>query len=327
MFCNHNLCIFSVVKPTMNKEAGDKTMDEEMKDIDTQTFYNTSSNKTKHDEKPENEINSCSNEQDEGTHSAAVAGLNRSVVPGRADDNTGEKWQKVSNKKQRRLQGGPHAGVHGSHMSRDNRGQQSKDTKINYSNISNNATKQNEIREHAEYCSTTLTPHESHSGSQTLEGHSCGEHSDKLNYPSQTDNTRQNDDREEGAASCRQQDHFHDKHQNHSHKPDRNYEHGRNKQRHSTKVAHAATKRHHRSHESESPDFVFFWQNPSVFSQWLRCTFYVDGRMYNCAEQFMMHRKAGWCLDFRAYFFKRSDSYPNYKSVSLWEYIYSRTEV
>lgn len=36
--------------------------------------------------------------------------------------------------------------------------------------------------------------------------------------------------------------------------------------------------------------FTFFWKGP--FSQWHRCSFRLEGIDYNCAEQFMMHRKA-----------------------------------
>lgn len=35
---------------------------------------------------------------------------------------------------------------------------------------------------------------------------------------------------------------------------------------------------------------TFFWSGP--FSQWHKCSFVVDGIQYNCAEQFMMHKKA-----------------------------------
>jgi ribA/ribD-fused uncharacterized protein len=36
--------------------------------------------------------------------------------------------------------------------------------------------------------------------------------------------------------------------------------------------------------------FTFFWNGP--FSQWESCTFKVDGITYNCAEQYMMAKKA-----------------------------------
>ena len=36
--------------------------------------------------------------------------------------------------------------------------------------------------------------------------------------------------------------------------------------------------------------FTFFWSGP--FSQWYASDFEVDGRKFNCAEQFMMHKKA-----------------------------------
>jgi len=38
--------------------------------------------------------------------------------------------------------------------------------------------------------------------------------------------------------------------------------------------------------------FTFFFTAASPFSQWHPCTFVVDGRTFNCAEQFMMHGKA-----------------------------------
>ncbi len=38
--------------------------------------------------------------------------------------------------------------------------------------------------------------------------------------------------------------------------------------------------------------WTFFFTESSPFSQWYRCSFEVDGRRFNCAEQFMMHGKA-----------------------------------
>ncbi|XP_065832926.1 N-glycosidase YbiA-like [Oscarella lobularis] len=38
--------------------------------------------------------------------------------------------------------------------------------------------------------------------------------------------------------------------------------------------------------------FTFFWKSLSPFSQWHPAKFTVDGIVYNCAEQFMMHQKA-----------------------------------
>jgi hypothetical protein len=38
--------------------------------------------------------------------------------------------------------------------------------------------------------------------------------------------------------------------------------------------------------------YTFFFTEASPFSQWYRCSFVVDGRTFNCAEQFMMHGKA-----------------------------------
>ncbi len=43
----------------------------------------------------------------------------------------------------------------------------------------------------------------------------------------------------------------------------------------------------------EGQKFTFFWRSESPFSQWHKSTFYVDGIKYNCAEQYMMHQKAG----------------------------------
>lgn len=38
--------------------------------------------------------------------------------------------------------------------------------------------------------------------------------------------------------------------------------------------------------------FIFFWGNESPFSNWHKATFTVDGYVYNCSEQYMMHHKA-----------------------------------
>ena len=38
--------------------------------------------------------------------------------------------------------------------------------------------------------------------------------------------------------------------------------------------------------------YTFFWQK-SPFSQWQMSQFTVGGVTYNCAEQYMMHQKAG----------------------------------
>ena len=43
---------------------------------------------------------------------------------------------------------------------------------------------------------------------------------------------------------------------------------------------------------SETRKFTFFWRSTSPFSQWYMSDFKLDGRSYNCAEQYMMHRKA-----------------------------------
>lgn len=42
-----------------------------------------------------------------------------------------------------------------------------------------------------------------------------------------------------------------------------------------------------------SEKFTFFFGAESPFSQWHPATFTVDDVEYNCAEQYMMHRKAG----------------------------------
>ena len=41
-----------------------------------------------------------------------------------------------------------------------------------------------------------------------------------------------------------------------------------------------------------SERFTFFFTEASPFSQWYRCRFQVDGRVFGCAEQYMMHGKA-----------------------------------
>lgn len=41
-----------------------------------------------------------------------------------------------------------------------------------------------------------------------------------------------------------------------------------------------------------APRFTFFFTEASPFSQWYPSTFTVDGRTFNCAEQFMMFGKA-----------------------------------
>src|SRR5262245_19596749 len=38
--------------------------------------------------------------------------------------------------------------------------------------------------------------------------------------------------------------------------------------------------------------YTFFFTEASPFSQWYRCSFSVDGQVFNCAEQYMMHGKA-----------------------------------
>jgi len=38
--------------------------------------------------------------------------------------------------------------------------------------------------------------------------------------------------------------------------------------------------------------FTFFWKTESPFSQWYPAVFTVEGLRFNCAEQYMMYRKA-----------------------------------
>ena len=45
--------------------------------------------------------------------------------------------------------------------------------------------------------------------------------------------------------------------------------------------------------EEAQQKFEFFWRKESGFSQWHNSSFEVDGHTYTCAEQFMMHQKAG----------------------------------
>lgn len=42
----------------------------------------------------------------------------------------------------------------------------------------------------------------------------------------------------------------------------------------------------------ERHKYEYFWGNRFVFSQWYQCKFEIDGKIYNCAEQYMMHQKA-----------------------------------
>jgi len=42
--------------------------------------------------------------------------------------------------------------------------------------------------------------------------------------------------------------------------------------------------------EENARNYVYFWNGP--FSQWFGATFTVQGTVYNCAEQYMMHQKA-----------------------------------
>lgn len=44
--------------------------------------------------------------------------------------------------------------------------------------------------------------------------------------------------------------------------------------------------------KKDNSDFVFFWRKDSPFSQWHESEFIVDGKIFTCAEQFMMYNKA-----------------------------------
>lgn len=48
-----------------------------------------------------------------------------------------------------------------------------------------------------------------------------------------------------------------------------------------------------RTNEKTGETFTFFFGKDCVFSQWHSAEFRVDGVEYNCAEQYMMHQKAG----------------------------------
>jgi len=39
-------------------------------------------------------------------------------------------------------------------------------------------------------------------------------------------------------------------------------------------------------------EFLFFYGSNSVFSQWFKCEFQVEGTEFTCAEQYMMYKKA-----------------------------------
>ena len=45
--------------------------------------------------------------------------------------------------------------------------------------------------------------------------------------------------------------------------------------------------------EDSEEGYTFFWRSQSPFSQWHRAHFNIDSIAYNCAEQYMMHQKAG----------------------------------
>lgn len=45
--------------------------------------------------------------------------------------------------------------------------------------------------------------------------------------------------------------------------------------------------------QAQEEKFVFFYGKNSPFSQHFAVDFEIDGITYNCAEQYMMHQKAG----------------------------------
>lgn len=46
----------------------------------------------------------------------------------------------------------------------------------------------------------------------------------------------------------------------------------------------------------ESHKYEYFWRASSPFSQWYPCEFDIDGRTFNCAEQYLIYQKAGMNL-------------------------------
>lgn len=52
--------------------------------------------------------------------------------------------------------------------------------------------------------------------------------------------------------------------------------------------------------ETTDEKFTFFFGAESPFSQWHSAVFEVDGVEYNCAEQYMMHQKAGKYISSRS---------------------------
>lgn len=45
--------------------------------------------------------------------------------------------------------------------------------------------------------------------------------------------------------------------------------------------------------ENENEEYQYFSNNESVFSLWYPCTFVIGDKRYNCAQQYMMYKKAG----------------------------------
>lgn len=51
-----------------------------------------------------------------------------------------------------------------------------------------------------------------------------------------------------------------------------------------------------RKNDKTGETFTFFFGKECVFSQWHPAEFRVNEVEYNCAEQYMMHQKAGKCV-------------------------------
>ena len=39
--------------------------------------------------------------------------------------------------------------------------------------------------------------------------------------------------------------------------------------------------------------YEYFWRRDDVYSQWYKISFFIGDEHFNCAEQYMMYRKAG----------------------------------
>lgn len=72
-------------------------------------------------------------------------------------------------------------------------------------------------------------------------------------------------------------------------------------------------------------DFIFFWGHrapkvggisESCLSQWWKCDFYEDKKLFNCAEQYMMYRKAILFQDYEtAHYILRSENPKEIKAL------------